>query len=244
MERPNALSIVPREIGAYVRLLGLSGVRRPKSPLRTAEFGVIFVAGLGATSRQFGPLQRALRSECAWFDAFEYATVRSIPRIAEQLGEFVDRARSRCPNLVLVGHSLGGVLVRDWTRRGPEGVVGWVSICAPLQGTTRARFSPHPALRILAPGSDYVVRLGQPTQTPAVPGLSIGVRFDQFVVPYQNAFADGSEQTLLEDGGHTHSLFDPRVHARVAAFVSKRFVGSGSRNAQPASLLDASPIAS
>jgi pimeloyl-ACP methyl ester carboxylesterase len=216
------------EAVAYLRLGllapgGRSAVRSGQG--RRAAVGVLFVPGVGANGSQFTSMKQALEGEVGWFDSFEYPWLMDPRRNAERLAQALERAAD-VERLVVVGHSLGGLLLRLvlQTEPVPANVLGYAAICSPLHGTWRSRLTPHPGLRLLAPDSALMEELRRTA------GrldrwkdriLTVGARRDQFIDPYTSAFLDGTEQLLLEDVAHAGSLFDPRVHARVRALVER-----------------------
>src|SRR5688572_26545506 len=146
---------------AYLKLGLLKSGRRLVRSSARAEFGVVFVPGVGADETQFVEMARSLREEAELFDAFDYSSLRHPQRIAEELFSHLEQVADRCERYLLVGHSLGGVLSRIVMQReiAPRGIAGFVSICAPLHGTWRCRLAPHPGLRSLIPDSDLMQEL-------------------------------------------------------------------------------------
>jgi len=66
------------------------------------------------------------------------------------------------PGVHLIGHSLGGLVVREAVQR--RGVAAYtraaVTIATPHAGTWVARFAPGPCARQMRPGSPFLTELG------------------------------------------------------------------------------------
>jgi pimeloyl-ACP methyl ester carboxylesterase len=218
------LRLMQNEALAYLKLgLEMQSGRRLMRGVR-AEFGVVFVPGVGANETQFVEMAHSLRDDAEHFDAFDYFSLRNPKTIADDLYQFLEA--QPCERFVLVGHSLGGLLARMALQRDrpPRGVAGFISICAPLHGTWRSKFVPHPALRALSPDGEVVRELmASAHRLDRWKGrvLTIGARWDQFITPWDSAFLDGHDRLELEDVAHAGSLFDPRVHSAVINLVRR-----------------------
>jgi triacylglycerol esterase/lipase EstA (alpha/beta hydrolase family) len=219
-------TVVAQEAIAYARTGYLVSCRARirRNSDAAAEVGVLFVHGVGVDSSQFAALHAAIRDDADGFDAFEYwFATSSLEAVSTALKQRVIESSARHERLVVVGHSLGGLLLRMILQADdPPKVAGWVSICAPLAGTQLARLSLVGPLRALATGAPLFEQLAR-TEDRLSPLedriLTIGVRRDHFIQPYTSAFLDRGRQLLLEDRGHVSSLFDPRVHQAVAELV-------------------------
>jgi pimeloyl-ACP methyl ester carboxylesterase len=225
------LRLMQSEALAYLRIgLSMPVNRRLARGLGArAEFGVVFVPGVGANERQFIDMAHALRDDADHFDAFDYSSLRHPQRIADDLHRHLEQTAERCSRFLVIGHSLGGVLARMVLQREAphRGVAGFVSICAPLHGTWRCRLAPHPGLRMLLPNSPLMQDLfagAHRLERWKGSVLSIGSRYDQFIRPYDSAFLDGHDRFELEDVAHNGALFDPRVHDAIAAVARRACV--------------------
>jgi pimeloyl-ACP methyl ester carboxylesterase len=221
------LRLLTDEALAYLKL-GLLMPARSRLGRRNAtrsELGVVFIPGVGANGSQFLMLEEALSEETDHFTAFEYTSLRSIETLAAGLAEHIETVARRCERVMLVGHSLGGVLGRIVLQREvpPPNVVAFASICAPLHGTWRSKLLPPP-LRSLAPDGVLMQSLfAHADRMNRWRGkiVTIGARHDQFIDPHTSALLDGHEQLLLEDVAHAGSLFDRRVHGTIAALARR-----------------------
>jgi pimeloyl-ACP methyl ester carboxylesterase len=222
------------EVKAYLRC-GVYASTRAKvtqSPPRKADVGVLLVHGVGADRTQFRALSQALTRTHAWIDAFDYVTRTPFAETLAALEAAIVAARLKTDRLVLVGHSLGGLLLSRVLQDGdvPPHVAGFVAICAPLAGTTRGKLAPWKDLRGITPDGPFIRELvasRDKLDAWGRPILTIGAARDAFLSPADSAFLPGHPTLRLEHSGHVASLFDVRTHAAVADFV--REVARGRR---------------
>lgn len=221
------LKLVTLEAQAYLKLGLLAPTRRRVLPSKggRSATGVLFVPGVGANGAQFVRLKHALEPHVQWFGSFEYFSLRHPKRVARDLEVYVDDLASRVERLVLVGHSLGGLLSSMIVQgtQPPPNLFGWVSICAPLHGTWRSKLAPSPGLRALSPDGALITEVLQTrNRLSRLEGriLTIGARRDQMIQPHTSAFLDGYPSLELKDVAHAGSLFDRSVHRAVAESVS------------------------
>ncbi len=220
--------LLAREAVGYVRsgLLATSGVRIRHNHTAVAPLGVLFVHGVAANPTQFRDLRRVLGGELDWFDAFRYSSLTPLPKTAQRLRRAIVDAGERCPRVLVIGHSLGGLLLRMVLQdeEAPDHVVGYVSICGPLHGTRLSRFAPNPVLRELRPESELIRGLGRSADRldrwrGAV--LAVAARRDHMIQPWDSALLDGHQNLELPDAGHVSSLFDARVHEAVLGLARR-----------------------
>jgi len=221
---------VTGEAIAYAKC-GLNATRRAPIARHHADrvrVGVLLVHGVGADRTQFSALADALAPTGAWIDGFDYPTARPFSTTLAELSRAITQARQKADRLVLVGHSLGGVLLSMLVQGDdpPPHAAGLVTVCAPLHGTTRGRLAPWPDVRGITPDGPHIRRLIETRHRLATwgqPILTIGADRDAFVAPVESAFLEGHPTLRLEGSGHVASLFDPRTHAAISALVRSRF---------------------
>lgn len=213
------IRLLTDEALAYLRLglLMPSRSRLLDRNRRASRFGIVFVPGVGANASQFSAFERSVLEEADYFDAFEYSSLRHPKKLAAELHRFLEGVSTRCERYLVIGHSLGGLLLRMvlQSERPPSGVAGYVSICAPLWGTWRSKLALSPGLRALRPDSPLMAEIFSTShRLDRWKGnvLTVGARYDQFIHPYTSAFLDGHDRLELLEAAHAGSLFDPRVH--------------------------------
>lgn len=231
--------LVASEALAYLRsgflIGGRSAIIERRS--RTPKLGIYFVPGFAASAAQLLPLKDALSEEAEWFDAFDYRADRPLKVLADEMMDALEQAAASCPKVLIVGHSLGGLLARIALQsvRPPKQVAGLVSICAPLHGTLRSKLAPVPELRSLAPDGPLIDELsGTKHRLAPYKGaiLTVGARYDSFIAPHESAFIDGEERLCLDDVSHVGSLFDERVHRAVVALARRIKSGGPQKDAE------------
>lgn len=216
------------EAFAYVRLGLLAPQRRrlDKNETGHADVGVLFVPGLGANGAQFLSMRSALEGDAEWFGSFEYSSWSDPRGRARDLHARIEALGARVDRLVVVGHSLGGLLLRMVLQSGAplEHVAGYVAICAPLHGTWKSKFAPSANLRMLRPDSAMITEvLASADRLRRLEGrvVTVAAKADQFIEPFDSALLPGSEQIVLDDRAHVSSLFDRRVHGAIRDLVRR-----------------------
>lgn len=114
---------------------------------------------------------------------------RSFPEIVRQLeGEVADIV-SRRPGrgLVLVGHSLGGLAIREFLNTSPlaENVLAVVTLGAPHQGSTLSGLGMNRLAKTLRYRGDLINDIESHDVPPGVPALSVYSPMDNMVLPLE-----------------------------------------------------------
>jgi triacylglycerol esterase/lipase EstA (alpha/beta hydrolase family) len=142
-----------------------------------------------------------------------------IELFAEQLAAMVDsiRAATDAERVVLIGHSMGGLVSRAYLRRfGGDHVVKLVTIGSPHHGSVLAWSFPGRGLEQMRPGNPWLVDLNRNESVPApVPIVSIWSRHDSMVAPQASSVLGCAENVGLAGVGHNAMLGDERVVERV-----------------------------
>lgn len=136
----------------------------------------------------------------------------SIDHYVEPLARRIDEvlAQSGATQLILVGHSMGGLVARAYLRRhGAAQVRLLVTLGTPHGGSELARFGIGEGARQMRPGSAWLAALGPPP----VDTLTIYSVHDNYVLPSTRLDLPGARRCALERLGHLAMLFSPRVAA-------------------------------
>jgi len=142
-----------------------------------------------------------------------------VPQLADRLAARVEAILEVTgkDRIHLVGHSLGGVLVRWYVQElGGDEVVGTaVTIASPHRGTTLARLAPGPAARDLRPGSRVMRRLEADARPSAVRWVALYSNLDLLVQPGSSARLDhpalDTTNVFVKDLGHLGLMMSPAV---------------------------------
>jgi triacylglycerol lipase len=138
-----------------------------------------------------------------------YADIDSYSEgIARRIAEVL--AATGAPQLILVGHSMGGLASRAYLRRhGTEKVARLVTLGSPHKGTHLARLGLGPNARQMRVGSDWLHALQAPLPPAAV---SIYSLHDNYVYPQQACSTlEGANNVAISGVGHLGMALSPRV---------------------------------
>jgi pimeloyl-ACP methyl ester carboxylesterase len=141
----------------------------------------------------------------------------SVEAICEQTGY---------ERLHLVGHSMGGLVVRYYVQRlgGDARVHTAVTLGAPHAGTYTARWVPHRVARQLRPGSDLIAELAEPAPGCRTRFLAFWSDHDEVVVPGSSACIDHPDldvrNVLVRGVGHIAMPIDGRVVHEIGATLA------------------------
>jgi triacylglycerol lipase len=131
--------------------------------------------------------------------------------LTESIALKVDALRhaSGFDKVTLVGHSMGGVLARNYLqlRGGADKVEQLVLLGAPNQGSKLVPFAVTRLARVLLPNSEFLTRLNQAPFPVAVPITNIYSRHDNMVVPSILCQLPQTRQIELEKLGHISLLY-------------------------------------
>ena len=131
---------------------------------------------------------------------------------AEQVARAVDGLcrTADAHQVMLVGHSMGGLVARAYLRRyGALRVTRLVTLGTPHQGSLLAHLGIGRNARQMEPGSNWLTELAQaPLPLPCVAIYSC---HDNYVVPQLSARLDGAENLPLAGVGHLAMSISPMV---------------------------------
>jgi pimeloyl-ACP methyl ester carboxylesterase len=215
-----------RDIDRYT-LADLPAVQRGLfiGNVEAAGTPILLVHGLVDNRSIFALLRRGLRRRgFGRIVALNYSPFTTdIRAAAARLGAQVEKLceETGYERVHLVGHSLGGLIVRYYVQRlgGDDRVHTVVCLGTPHAGTGHARFMPSlvpgGVIRQLRPDSDLVEELAAPAPGCRTRFLSVWSDLDQLMVPKQTARLDHPDlvvQNLFVRGlGHLSLPIDGRV---------------------------------
>ena len=177
----------------------------------------------------FLPRRRLARLGVAPIYAMNYGPPHAdIEHFAEQLAAKVSEICSAtgAERVVLVGHSMGGLVARAYLRRfGAGRVAKLVTIGTPHHGSVLAWSFPGRGLEQMRPGNPWLVDLNRDERNaPAAPITSIWSWHDSMVAPQASCTLACAENVALVGVGHNALLADERVIERVSCEVGSATV--------------------
>jgi triacylglycerol lipase len=213
---------IARAVAAYPRGVFESAIR---CGTPTGDVGhdtpVLMIHGFGHNRSAWMVLERHLRKAgFANVHTFNYnPLLHDVPQLAERLKERIDLLRSvtGAKKIHLVGHSLGGVLIRWYVQElgGADVVDTAITVATPHQGTRSAMgpavFGRNRAARQLLPGSDVLRTLNRQAPTPKVRWVAYYSNLDLLIQPCSSAKLDGARNVLVKDHGHLSIVLSPRL---------------------------------
>ncbi len=173
-----------------------------------AQMHVVLLHGLYASAGVFRPLKRELsdRFDVA-FSSFSYLPGSGIEALSRRL-EILLASLSEPAPILLVGHSLGGLVMRYYVR-GPNldaRVVHTISLAAPFRGSMRHRFVPGQAGRDIDPTSPILELLRRDDEVSRrIAHLTLVAEDDELIEP--DAYPEYGEAQLIFGAGHNGILF-------------------------------------
>ncbi|HJU21473.1 MAG TPA: alpha/beta fold hydrolase [Casimicrobiaceae bacterium] len=138
----------------------------------------------------------------------------SIDSFAEQLAQKIDAIVSAtgATKIVLVAHSMGGLVARAYMRaHGDARVARVVTIGAPHHGSVLAWFCPGASLAQMRPGNAWLAALNDEKIDPSLPFVSLWSWHDSMVAPQTSSELPGAIEVTLAGVGHNALLGDRRV---------------------------------
>jgi triacylglycerol esterase/lipase EstA (alpha/beta hydrolase family) len=155
----------------------------------------------------------------------------SIELFADQVAAKVDGilAATGARRVIIVGHSMGGLVARAYLRRhGSDRVARVVTIGTPHAGSVHAWMFPGVSLSQLRPGNAWLAELPGPDGGRALPPMvSLWSWHDSMVAPQTSSRLADGDNIELSGVGHNALLGDPEVLARVAEQIRRARAGAG-----------------
>jgi triacylglycerol esterase/lipase EstA (alpha/beta hydrolase family) len=151
-----------------------------------------------------------------------------IERFAEQLAAKIDavRAATGADRVVLVGHSMGGLVSRAYVRRfGAAHVDRMLTIGTPHHGSVLAWSYPGRCLAQMRPGNAWLAELNRDeSRPPPVRMTSIWSRHDSMVAPQASSELESATIIAVVGVGHNALLVDSGVGDIVIRAIDARGV--------------------
>ncbi len=204
----------------FYRLL----VRDP--PPAPASLPVLLLHGVGCNAGVWFGMQGFLEKQGVGpVYALSYGPpLSSIETFADQVAQKVAaiRAATGAEQVVLVGHSMGGLVGLAYLRHGGDSVRRLITIGTPFHGSRHANMMFGAAMRDLRPGSPFLTDIDEPGRYAGnVPVVSLWSWHDSMVTPQTSSRLDWAENIPIAGIAHNALLGDRSVWIRVAEEIRK-----------------------
>jgi triacylglycerol esterase/lipase EstA (alpha/beta hydrolase family) len=146
----------------------------------------------------------------------------SIESFADQLAAKIDAVleATGAPSVMIVAHSMGGLVVRAYIRRcGTKKIARVLTIGTPHHGSVLAWLFHGASLAQLRPGNPWLVALNRERLDPSLRFVSVWSWHDSMVAPQTSAELPGAVDVTLVGVGHNALLGDREVFERVHAEI-------------------------
>ena len=140
----------------------------------------------------------------------------SIESFAEQLAAKIDEvlAATGARRLVIVAHSMGGLVTRAYLRRyGARKIARVLTIGSPHHGSVFAWLFPGISLAQMRPGNAWLAVLNRAPRDPSLRFVSLWSWHDSMVAPQTSSELPDAVDVALVGIGHNALLADPEVFA-------------------------------
>ena len=192
----------------------------PADRLRPCARPLILVHGYACSRGVWWRLRRDLEAAGHTVASVSlYPPYASIGRLVPQLNQRIEEVcrATGAEHVVLIGHSMGGLVCRSYlARHGKSRVERLITLASPHTGTELARIGIGRNAREMEPGSLWLHDLA--TENVSVPCVSIRTPHDNFVMPQDNQRLPGALDVELAGIGHLAMLYAKRTaNALIAA---------------------------
>lgn len=168
-------------------------------------------------NRGFWYWQRARLEQAGWTVATlslepVFASIDDYaPQVARRVDEVL--AATGAPQLVLVGHSMGGLASRTYLRaHGVAKVAKLVTLGSPHRGSWLAKLGIGPNARQMEPGNPWLEALNRPGAVP-LPAATTSAYSpqDNYVMPQDSPLLPGARIMVCAGIGHLSMAFSPAI---------------------------------
>lgn len=182
-------------------------------PAGTGKTPVLLIHGYGCSRGVWWLMRRRLeRAGHVVASVSLFPPAAAIGRLVPSLGQRIAEvcAATGRPQVILVAHSMGGLVARSYlARHGHAQVARLITLSTPHQGSELGRFGYGGAARDMLPGSLWLRDMAD--QPMGIPAISLRNPFDNYVMPQDNQRHPCMQDLELPPVGHLTELYDARV---------------------------------
>lgn len=196
--------------------IGFFWQKKP-SPLNPDSDGekspVILIHGLNDNASSLLFLYHRLKKHGYQPFTFAYFSLFvPLEKTLARFDDFVHMVEASFPGKkpLLVGHSLGGLIIRQWLAQGENSSrpLGVATIASPHGGSKMAVFAPGRLSRLLLPGSAFISELKEQEQPASLPCVSLVSPIDEAVLPAASLLPpEGWKMRVTNRASHHSMLF-------------------------------------
>jgi triacylglycerol esterase/lipase EstA (alpha/beta hydrolase family) len=197
-------------------------LRHPPAPFLACEaraLPVLLVHGYGCNGGFWAARGALLRRERISHDTVDLEPVTApLDDYVDQVERAVQRllAATGAPRLVIVGHSMGGLVARAWLRRhGAAHVARIVTVGTPHHGTGLAAMGIGANARQMRQDAGWLAQLAQDDARHRALITSIWSWHDNIVAPQTSCRLPGARNIAFSGIGHVALGSDARVLCRI-----------------------------
>lgn len=214
------MKLYAAELGAYILLYNLYqpfeglfwGSEKPQ-PTQPGRLPVLLLHGYVCNRGFLLPLRRYLQVH--GIDVYGHnlePVYAGIDSYADGLARQIEQilADSRAEKLVILAHSMGGLVSRAYLRKhGTRRVAKLITLGTPHHGTVMSRLGAGENARQMEPDSAWLRRLNE--DMPNLPVVSVFSYQDNIVLPQESSILAGATVVRLSGTGHVAMPFSRRV---------------------------------
>lgn len=188
---------------------------------------VILAHGIFDTERVFKRLIRALKAQGFNPQAIRFRpnTGRGgLPRLAQQLADFVEEHRRDDEKVLLVGFSMGGIVSRYYLQRlgGLNKVARFIAVSSPHHGTQVGRIALNKGARELRPGSALLTDLKRDAETLLKVNVAcLWTPYDLMIIPAQSCVLGYGPDYAFKVPLHALMIKNAKVIAKIGKLLAE-----------------------
>jgi len=215
-----------RSIAQAPKMIFYALLMRDPPPAK-ASLPVLLLHGIGCNAAVWTSMRRYLEQEglgpvYALSYGPPFASIETFaPQVAAKIAQ-IERDTGAA-QVVIVGHSMGGLVARTYIRRyGGAHVRRLVTLGTPHAGSRHAWLMQGDSLAEMRPGSAYLAALKDRNENEAgVPIVSLWSWHDSMVTPQTSSQVDWAENIVIDGVAHNALLGDRDVQKHVALEIRK-----------------------